>query len=152
MTSGCIDIELAMGAESMTHGTDRAPKPFHSEILTIPEAADCMQPMIQASENVRSWSDISRNKQDEYACESFCRAEETQKSGLFDDEIVKKRTSVKDKDGDSKEIELSVDEGPRYGTTLEGLSKLKPARPDFGDKATGDNASQITDGDKYREI
>jgi acetyl-CoA acetyltransferase len=44
---GSIEIGLAQGAESMTHGADRAPPRFHSEILKVQEAADCMQPMIQ---------------------------------------------------------------------------------------------------------
>lgn len=143
---GSIDIGLAMGAESMTFGTDRMPKPFHKEILKVQEAADCMQPMIQTSENVGNDFNISRKRQDEYACESFRRAEVAQKAGWYDDEIVPISVEIKGKDGQTVTKVLKADEGPRYGTTVEGLAKIKPARPDFGDKTSGGNASQVTDG------
>lgn len=149
ITCGSIDIGLAMGAESMTYGTDRMPEPFHPDIMTVQEAADCMQPMIQTSENVGDDFNISRQRQDEYACESFRRAEVAQKAGWFEDEIVPITTQVKDKNGQVIKIVLTKDEGPRYGTTVEGLGRIKPARPDFGDKTSGGNASQITDGGKH---
>jgi len=144
---GSIDIGVAVGAESMSNGGDRLEKPFHEDILKTQEAADCMQPMIQTSENVGNDFNISRRQQDEYACESFRRAEVAQKAGYFDDEIVPITTKVKDlKTGELKEVTLTKDEGPRYGTTLEGLLKIRPAMPEFGDKTSGGNASQVTDG------
>lgn len=144
---GSIDVGVAIGAESMTQGGDRLEKPFHEEILKNPDSADCMQPMIQTSENVGSDFNITRRMQDEYAVESFRRAEVAQKAGWFDDEIVPITTKVKDpKTGEEKEVTLTKDEGPRYGTTLEGLSKIRPAMPQFGDRTTGGNASQVTDG------
>ena len=145
---GSIDIGIAMGAESMSTGGDRLPKPFDEEILNAsPDAMDCMQPMIQTSENVGNDFNISRAQQDEYAVESFRRAEVAQKAGWFDDEIVPITVKVKDpKTGEEKSITVNKDEGPRYGTTLEGLSKIRPAMPEFGDKTSGGNASQVTDG------
>jgi len=44
---------------------------------------------------------------------------------------------------------LTKDEGPRWGTTFEGLNKIRPAFPDFGDKSTGGNSSQVTDGGMF---
>ncbi|KAK4998144.1 hypothetical protein LTR60_007688, partial [Cryomyces antarcticus] len=44
------------------------------------------------------------------------------------------------------EVTLTKDEGPRYGTTYESLSKIRPAFKEFGDKSTGGNSSQVTDG------
>jgi acetyl-CoA acyltransferase 1 len=147
ISMGSIEIGLAMGAESMTNGGDRLNKPFHPEIIKNSEAADCMQPMIQTSENVGDDFNITRRMQDEYAVESFRRAEVAQKAGWFDDEIVPITTTVKDpKTGEEKTVTLTKDEGPRYGTTLEGLSKIRPAMPQFGDKTSGGNASQVTDG------
>jgi len=147
ISNGSIDIGVAIGAESMTNGGDRLDKPFHEEILKNQDAADCMQPMIQTSENVGNDFNISRRQQDEYACESFRRAEVAQKAGLFDDEIVPITTKIKDpKTGELTEITLTRDEGPRYGTTLESLLKIRPAMPQFGDKTSGGNASQVTDG------
>lgn len=147
---GSIDIGLALGAESMSAGGDRLEKPFHPEILKNQDAADCMQPMIQTSENVGSDFNITREAQDAYACESFRRAEVAQKAGWFDDEIVPITTVVKDpKTGEEKEVTLTKDEGPRYGTTIQGLSKIRPAMPEHGNRTTGGNASQVTDGGEY---
>jgi len=148
ISNGNIEVGIAVGAESMTTGGNPL-EPFHDEILKNQEAADCLQPMIQTSENVGHDFGISRRVQDEYACESFRRAEVAQKAGWFDEEIVPITTKVKDpKTGELKEITLTRDEGPRYGTTVESLSKIKPAMPQFGDKTTGGNASQVTDGGK----
>jgi acetyl-CoA acyltransferase 1 len=147
ITLGSIDIGIAVGAESMSAAGDRLESAFHPEILANQDAADCMQPMIQTSENVGNDFNISRQAQDTYAVESFRRAEVAQKAGWFDDEIVPITTKVKDpKTGEEKEVTLTRDEGPRYGTTLESLLKIRPALPQFGDKTTGGNASQVTDG------
>ena len=150
ITLGSIDIGIAVGAESMSAAGDRLENAFHPDILANQDAADCMQPMIQTSENVGNDFNISRKEQDIYASESFRRAEVAQKAGWFDDEIVPITTKVKDpKTGEEKEVTLTRDEGPRYGTTPESLSKIRPALPQFGDKTTGGNASQVTDGGMF---
>lgn len=106
-----------------------------------------MQPMGQTSENVGRDFNISRESQDRYAAESYQRAERAQKAGWFDDEIVPIKTVVKDpKTGEEHHITVTKDEGPRWGTTFESLSKVRPAFPAFGDKSTGGNSSQVTDG------
>ncbi|KAL3467620.1 Thiolase, N-terminal domain-containing protein [Aspergillus heterothallicus] len=144
---GAIDVGIALGAELMSAGGDRLNKPFNEEVLKNQEAADCMQPMGQTSENVGADFNISRAQQDVYAAESFRRAEVAQKAGWFDDEIVPITTRVKDpKSGEEKSVTLSKDDGVRYGTTVESLSKIRPAFPQFGDKSTGGNSSQVTDG------
>lgn len=144
---GSIEVGIAVGAESMSEGGDRLAKPFHEDILAASQdAADCMQPMIQTSENVGNDFNISRLAQDTYANESFHRAETAQKAGWFDDEIVPITTKVKNKNGELETVTLTRDEGPRYGTTVESLGKIRPAMPQFGDKTTGGNASQVTDG------
>ena len=146
ISTGSIEVGIAIGAESMSEGGDRLEKPFHDEILKTQEAADCMQPMIQTSENVGKDFNITRLQQDTYATESFRRAEVAQKAGWFDDEIVPITTKVKNAKGEWQTVTLTRDEGPRYGTTLESLGKIRPAMPQFGDKTTGGNASQVTDG------
>ncbi|PGH17150.1 hypothetical protein AJ79_01288 [Helicocarpus griseus UAMH5409] len=149
IAAGAIEIGIAMGAESMSKGPDRTPKPFHPYIMQDQDAADCVQPMGQTSENVGDDFGISRELQDRYAVESFRRAEVAQKAGWFEDEIMPVRTVVREgKKGEEKERKIVVakDEGPRYGTTFEGLSKVRPAFPQFGNKTTGGNASQVTDG------
>lgn len=147
IASGSIEIGVALGAETMSVGGDRLDKPFHPEIVKTQEAADCMQPMGQTSENVGKDFNVSRESQDRYAAESYRRAEVAQKAGWFDDEIVPIVAEVKDpKTGEIKKVTLTKDEGPRHGTTYEGLAKIRPAFPDFGDKSTGGNSSQVTDG------
>ncbi|KIW41606.1 uncharacterized protein PV06_07149 [Exophiala oligosperma] len=146
ITCGSIDIGIALGGESMSNNGGRD-LPFSESLMANQEAVDCTQPMIQTSENVGNDFNISRRTQDEYACESFRRAEVAQKAGWFDDEIVPITTTIKDpKTGQVTEVTLTKDEGPRYGTTAEALGKIRPALPQFGDKTTGGNASQVTDG------
>ncbi|KAJ9619285.1 hypothetical protein H2203_008614 [Taxawa tesnikishii (nom. ined.)] len=146
--TGSIEIGLAIGAEDMTSGGDRLTRPFVDEIVNAnQDAADCMQPMGQTSENVGADFNITREMQDTYAAESFRRAEAAQKAGWFDDEIVPITVNIKDpKTGESKQVTLTKDEGPRWGTTYEALSKIRPAFKDYGDRSTGGNSSQVTDG------
>ncbi|CAG8979249.1 hypothetical protein HYALB_00013317 [Hymenoscyphus albidus] len=147
IASGSIDIGLAVGAEMMSVQATSLPTPFNATVLENQEAADCMQPMGQTSENVGKDFNITREAQDKYAAESYQRAERAQKEGWFDDEIVPITTEVTDpKTGEVKKITVTKDEGPRYGTTFESLSKIRPAFPAFGDKSTGGNSSQVTDG------
>lgn len=144
---GSIEIGLAVGAESMTVGGDRLERPFFGEILENQEACDCMQPMGQTSENVGKDFNISREAQDRFATESFRRAEMAQKAGWFDDEIVPIKVMLKDpKTGEEKDVTLTKDEGPRWGTTFEALQKIRPAFMPHGDRSTGGNSSQVTDG------
>lgn len=131
----------------MSEPGDRLSRPFVDEIMVNQEAADCLQPMGQTSENVGKDFNITREMQDRYAAESYRRAEVAQKSGWFDDEIVPIQAKVKDpKTGEEKTVTLTKDEGPRHGTTYEALAKIRPAFSQFGDKSTGGNSSQVTDG------
>jgi len=150
IAEGSIDVGIAIGAESMSEGGDRLDKPFHPEVLKVQEAADCMMSMGQTSENVGKDFNITREVQDRYAAETYQRAERAQKAGWFDDEIVPIETEIKDpKTGEVRKITLTKDEGIRYGTTYESLSKIRPAFPAFGDKSTGGNSSQVTDGGTF---
>lgn len=140
--TGSIEVGVAVGAESMSTGGDRLTRPFVDEIVNAnQDAKDCLQPMGQTSENVGKDFNITRELQDRYAAESYQRAEKAQKAGWFDDEITPITVKV-----DGKDVTLTKDEGPRYGTTFESLSKIRPAFPDYGDRSTGGNSSQVTDG------
>ncbi|KAI7121852.1 beta ketoadipyl CoA thiolase [Hortaea werneckii] len=142
--TGSIDIGVAVGAESMSTGGDRLERPFVDEIMhsNSQDAKDCMQPMGQTSENVGRDFNITRELQDRYAAESYRRAEAAQKAGWFDDEITPITVKI-----DGKDVTLNKDEGIRPGTTYESLSKIRPAFTQFGgDKSTGGNSSQVTDG------
>ena len=150
---GAIDVGIALGAELMSAAGDQPPKPLNKEIMQNQEAADCMQPMGQTSENVAKDFGISREQQDRFAAESFRRAEAAQKAGWFDDEIVPISVNVKDpKTGEVKQVILTKDDGIRPGTTYESLAKIRPAFPQFGDKSTGGNSSQVTDGGTFLQV
>jgi acetyl-CoA C-acetyltransferase len=84
---------------------------------------------------------IPREEQDEYAVGSHEKAIAAQERGDFKDEIMP--VAVPQRKGDPVIVEK--DEGPRKGTTLEALAKLKPAFKKDGTVTPG-NASTINDG------
>ncbi len=93
------------------------------------------------AENVASRYGITREEQDQFACESQHKAEQAIKSGRFRDEIVP--VEVIRKKGEVFVFEQ--DEHPRFGTTLEALARLKPVFKEGGTVTAG-NASGINDG------
>ena len=120
-----------------------------SELISSNAASqDCKERMGWTSENVASEFNITREEQDAFAAASFRKAEAAQKSGLFSKEIVP-FTVLQKKDPLDQRVPVVIteDDGIRYGTTQEKLSKVKPAFPQWGNSTTtGGNASQITDG------
>jgi acetyl-CoA C-acetyltransferase len=92
------------------------------------------------AENVASRWQITRAQQDEFALASQQKAEAAQKAGRFRDEIAP--VTVKTRKGD---VVVADDEYPRHGTTLEALTKLRPAFSKDGTVTAG-NASGINDG------
>jgi acetyl-CoA C-acetyltransferase len=96
--------------------------------------------MGNTAENVaRQWQ-ITRAQQDEFAVGSQNKAEAAQKAGRFKDEIAP--VTVKTRKGD---IVVDSDEYPKHGTTLDGITKLRPAFAKDGTVTAG-NASGINDG------
>jgi 3-oxoadipyl-CoA thiolase len=85
---------------------------------------------------------ITREKQDEFALRSHRCAIEAIDSGRFAREIVP--VAIPQKKGDPKIID--TDERPRRDTTLESLSKLKPAFKKEGGTVTAGNSSGLNDG------
>jgi acetyl-CoA acyltransferase 1 len=116
---------------TLSYGPGAAPPSYSDSVLSNQESADCLIPMGITSENVASQYSISRSTQDAFAAESFRRAADAQKKGLFVREIVPVTTKVvvKGKDGEEEEREVVVDrdDGVREGVTAESLAKLKPA-------------------------
>ncbi len=92
------------------------------------------------AENICDKWGITREELDEFSVVSQNKACEAIANGSFKDEIVP--VVIKNKKGD---IIFDTDEGPRAGTNMEGLAKLKPAfKPDG--RVTAGNASAINDG------
>lgn len=92
------------------------------------------------AENICDQWGLTREDLDAFAVASQEKCEKAQATGAFKDEIVP--VVIKNKKGD---IIFDTDEGNRPGTTMEGLSKLKPAfKPDG--MVTAGNSSAINDG------
>ena len=92
------------------------------------------------AENVATKWQISRDDQDRFALASQNKAEAAQKAGRFKDEIVPFIISTRKGD-----VTVEHDEYIRAGTTLDALTKLKPAFSKDGTVTAG-NASGINDG------
>ncbi|MCZ2825158.1 MULTISPECIES: acetyl-CoA C-acetyltransferase [unclassified Modestobacter] len=93
--------------------------------------------MGQTAENLALLKDVSRQEMDEFAVRSQNLAEQAIANGFWEREI----TPVTTPDG----TVVSKDDGPRAGTTLEGLAGLKPVfRPDG--RVTAGNACPLNDG------
>ena len=92
------------------------------------------------AENVAKKYEISRAEQDEFALQSQLKAEAAQKAGKFKDEILP--LEIVQKKGS---IVFDSDEYVKPGSTLEGLSSLRPAFTKDGTVTAG-NASGINDG------
>src|SRR5947209_2948026 len=112
---------------------------------------DVYIPMGMTAENVAERCQVTREQQDEWAVISQNRAVDARDSGHFDPEIVPVPVPAHtETDKEGNEIELadtlvSKDDGPRPGTTIEVLAKLKPAfRP--GGTVTAGNACPLNDG------
>ncbi len=114
-------------------------------------AYDVYIPMGLTAENVAERCKVSREVQDEWALISQTRAVDAQQSGHFDAEIVAVTVSAHDdvdKEGNPVQVPETVvtkDDGPRPGTTLEGLAALKPVFKENGTVTAG-NACPLNDG------
>ncbi len=92
------------------------------------------------AENVCEKYGITREELDEFAAVSQQKAEKAVAEGRFKDEIVP--VEVKQR---KNTVVFDTDEGPRPGTTAEGLAKLRPAFKKDGIVTAG-NSSGINDG------
>ena len=92
------------------------------------------------AENVCEKYGITREELDAFAANSQQKAEKAVAEGKFKDEIVP--VEVKQK---KQTIVFDTDEGPRPGTTAEGLARLRPAFKKDGIVTAG-NSSGINDG------
>jgi acetyl-CoA C-acetyltransferase len=93
------------------------------------------------AENIAEKMNISREEQDRFAAESQQKTEKAIKEGQFKEEIIGVAIPQKKKDP----IIFDQDEFPRFGASVDSLSKLKPAFKKDGTVTAG-NASGINDG------
>ena len=154
--SGCADVLIAGGVESMTRApfvTAKAVEPWQRTVETFdttigwrftnPKLAKIHHPysMGETAENVAEKWKISREDQDRFALESQSRCKAAMDAGRFDAEIV--AVPIPQRKGDP--LLVSKDEHPRPETTLDSLAKLKPAFREGGTVTAG-NASGVNDG------
>lgn len=92
------------------------------------------------AENICEQWGLTREELDQFAAASQQKAVAAQEAGAFKDEIVP--VEVKKK---KETVLVDTDEGPRPGTTAEGIAKLRPAFKKDG-MVTAGNASGINDG------
>ena len=145
-----VPVTVAGGLESISLIQPNMNTNNYKEDGLLQEKPELWMPMIETADNVGHRYGVSRESQDEYACDSQLKTDLAQKSGFFDDEIVPLETEmlVTNKETGEvsrKTITLPKDEGNRPSTTLTGLAELQPVR---GDEhfITAGNASQLSDG------
>ena len=97
--------------------------------------------MMITAENVCDKYGITREELDEFSANSQQKCEAAVAAGKFDDEIVPVPVKVK-----KEMVDFVKDEGPRPGTTVETLSKLRCCSGKEGGLVTAGNASGINDG------
>jgi acetyl-CoA acyltransferase len=104
------------------------------------------------AENHARQSSISREAQDAFAVRSHQRAAAAIDGGRFRDEIVPLTVRLIEEAGGGenappgvREVTFDTDEGPRRGTSLQALAKLKSAFQANGTVTAG-NSSQMSDG------
>ena len=148
---GEADVMIAAGAESMSAVPMSGNKPsFNPRIFERDENIGIAYGMGLTAEKVAAQWKVSREQQDEFALQSHLRALKAQQAGEFADEItpveaVDRFPNLADGTASVKTRTVSLDEGPRPDTSLEGLAKLKAVFAAKGSVTAG-NSSQTSDG------
>ncbi|HRQ60208.1 MAG TPA: acetyl-CoA C-acetyltransferase [Alphaproteobacteria bacterium] len=148
--SGDAKIVVAGGQESMS-GSPHAMKAREGVKFGNVEMIDTMikdglwdafndYHMGITAENIAEKYQITRQMQDELAVKSQNRAEKALNDNKFAAEIVPVKVLQK-----KEEVEITRDEFPRAGATMDGMAKLRAAFKKDG-TVTAANASGINDG------
>jgi len=142
------DVIVAGGVEDMTHVPMGGNKPVAYPPL-VEDWVEAYTPMGLTAENVARQFNITRERQDEFSLRSHTYALRAIDEGRFKSQILPIETEVFSEGPDghpvAKKITLDTDEGPRRGTSLEALAKLRPAFDPTGSVTAG-NSSQMNDG------
>lgn len=140
--AGAYDVAIAGGVEHMTHhpmgeGIDPNPR-YLAEKLVDPEALL----MGKTAENLHDrFPHLTKERADAYAVASQEKTAKAYANGLIQPDLV----PVAVRDAENGWGFVTADEGPRPGTSLEGLAGLRtPFRPHG--RVTAGNASALTDG------
>ena len=165
--AGDHDVIVAGGMESMSNAPYLLPKAREGYRMGHGTLVDAMIHdglwevyndfhMGVAAELIADKFSVSREDQDAFAAGSQQKAVAAMEAGRFDKEIVP--VEIPQRKGDP--VTVAKDEGPRPGTTAEGLAGLKPVFKKDGTVTAG-NAPSVNDGasalvvmseDKAREL
>ena len=146
--AGAADCIIAGGVETMS------PIPFGGWRIVPNSNVSKKHPdwywgMGLTAEAVAEEFNISRQEQDEFAYNSHMKALNAIEHGLFKDDIVPIKVNEVFLDENEKRQERNyvadTDEGPRKGTSIEALSRLRPVFKNGGSVTAG-NSSQTSDG------
>lgn len=150
--AGEIETALAGGMESMTNAPYLLKNARQGYRMGNGELIDSMigdglwcafdnWHMGNTGEVVAEKYTVSREEQDEFALNSHRKAVAAIKAGRFDEEIV--AVEIPQRKGEP--LRIRTDEGPREDTSIEALSRLKPAFKKDGTVTAG-NAPGVNDG------
>ncbi len=150
--AGQADIVVAGGMENMSLAPYALKKARYGYRMNNGQIIDTMvndalwdafnnYHMMITAENICDQWGLTREELDEFAVASQNKAEAAIAAGAFDAEIVPVPVKVK-----KETVMITKDEGPRAGTTIESLAKLRCCSGKEGGLITAGNASGINDG------
>jgi len=147
--SGMADCIIAGGAESMSFIPMGGYKPTPDYGIAKEGNEDYYWGMGLTAEAVANQFKVSREDQDAFAYQSHMKALKAQAEDRFKEQIVPidvERTFI-DANGKkaTESYTVAKDEGPRKGTNIEALAKLRPVFAQGGSVTAG-NSSQMSDG------
>ncbi|MBT8265920.1 MAG: acetyl-CoA C-acyltransferase [Bacteroidia bacterium] len=147
--AGMADCIIAGGAESMSAVPMTGYKTDLNYDVISSGHEDYYWGMGNTAEAVANEFNVSREDQDEFAYHSHMKALRAQAEDRFQDQIVPITVDQTYVDENGKKAKRSYtvtkDEGPRKGTSLEALAKLRPVFA-AGGSVTAGNSSQMSDG------
>ncbi|MEO6032740.1 MAG: acetyl-CoA C-acyltransferase [Burkholderiaceae bacterium] len=158
---GEADVLIAGGAESMSLVPMGGNKPsFNPEVFARDENLGIAYGMGITAEKVATQWKVSREAQDAFALESHQRALRAIAAGEFSDEmtpieVFERFADLRSGAPAMKTRTVSIDEGPRPDTSLEGLARLRAVfaaardpvgKPTGMGSVTAGNSSQTSDG------
>ena len=148
---GEADVMIAGGAESMSLVPMTGNKPsFNPEVFAKDENVGIAYGMGLTAEKVAAQWKVTRERQDAFALASHQKALAAIAAGEFKAEttpvdVVERFPDLAAGQPGMKTRTVSIDEGPRADTSLEGLGKLRPVFAAKGSVTAG-NSSQTSDG------
>lgn len=148
INAGMADCIIAGGVETMS------PIPFGGwKIIPNYNVAkdnpDWYWGMGLTAEQVANDYNVSREQQDEFAFHSHAKALKALENGTFNEDIVPVEVEEifldKNEKKQTRSFTVDTDEGPRKGTNMEALARLRPVFAQGGSVTAG-NSSQTSDG------